>query len=293
MLLPRRSLPVVSFRASVFFARLISMKVAALQLCSQENVEANLREAGEMVRQAADAGAELIVLPEAFAYLGDEVGKPLLAEVLGAGGIIQDHVATWCRQYGVSIIAGGLPEKSPDASRPFNTSAVFDENGKLIASYRKVHLFDVELNDGTTWNESSATYPGSAPVVTTVCGMPTGLSICYDLRFPQLYQWLADHGAELITVPAAFTRTTGMAHWHVLLRARAIETQCWVVAAAQQGAHPRGRQTFGHALIVDPWGEVVAERTEPGPGLALAEIDANKVLSVRAQMPIRDHKVPF
>jgi predicted amidohydrolase len=170
---------------------------------------------------------------------------------------------------------------------------VFDEYGKLQSSYRKLHLFDVELHDGTTWNESAATHPGNAPVVTSVCGVSTGLSICYDLRFPQLYQWMADHGAQLITVPAAFTRTTGMAHWHVLLRARAIETQCWVVAAAQQGAHSRGRQTFGHALIIDPWGEVVAERTEPGVGFVLAEIDLKRVASVRAQMPVRDHKVPF
>lgn len=269
------------------------MKVAAVQLCSQENVEANLRDAGEMVKEAKAAGAELIVLPEAFAYLGDEAAKPLLAEVLGAGGVIQDSVARWCREQSVSIIAGGMPEKSPAADRPFNTSAVFREDGRLVAAYRKIHLFDVELSDGTTWNESAATHPGSEPVVTTVCGVRAGLSICYDLRFPQLYQWMADQGAQLVTVPAAFTRTTGMAHWHVLLRARAIETQCWVVAAAQQGTHPRGRQTFGHALIVDPWGEVVAERTEPGLGFALAEIDLDKVASVRAQMPVRDHKVPF
>lgn len=281
------------FRGAGFEAKILSMKVAALQLCSQENVETNLRDAGKLVRDAADAGAEVVVLPEAFAYLGGEEGKPLLAEVLGAGGVIQDSVASWCREHSICIIAGGLPEKSPDAARPFNTSAVFDENGKVLAFYRKIHLFDVELNDGTTWNESAATHPGSKPVVTSVCGVPTGLSICYDLRFPQLYQWMADRGAQLITVPAAFTRTTGLAHWHVLLRARAIETQCWVVAAAQQGQHPLGRQTFGHALIVDPWGEVVAERTEPGLGFALAEIDLNKVLSVRAQMPVRDHQVPF
>lgn len=269
------------------------MKVAAIQLCSQENVEANLRDAGELVRQAAEAGAELIVLPEAFAYLGPEEGKPLLAEVLGGRGVIQDSVAAWCREHGVCIVAGGLPEKSPDSSRPFNTSAVFGEDGTLIATYRKLHLFDVELHDGTTWNESSATHPGSEPVVANVCGVPVGLSICYDLRFPQLYQWMADNGAQVITVPAAFTRTTGKAHWHVLLRARAIETQCWVIAAAQQGPHPQNRETYGHALIVDPWGEIVAEREEPGLGFALAEVDLNKVVSVRAQMPVRDHKVSF
>jgi deaminated glutathione amidase len=269
------------------------MKVAALQLCSQEQVDHNLDEAERVVFEAAAAGAELIVLPEAFAYLGPEAGKPLLAEKLGEGGVIQDRVAGWCRALRVSIIAGGMPEQSPDAARPFNTSAVFDERGSIIGKYRKLHLFDVELDDGTTWNESAATYPGSEPVVLHVCGVPTGLSICYDLRFPELFSWMAEQGAKILTVPAAFTRTTGRAHWHVLLRARAIETQSWVVAAAQEGLHPGDRATFGHALIVDPWGEIVAEKLDPGPGFALAEIDLERVRSVRTQMPVRSHRVKF
>lgn len=267
------------------------MKVAALQLCSQENVEENLREAGAVVEEAASSGAELLVLPEGFAYLGGEEGKAAIAETLGAAGVVQERVSSWCRKYRVSIIAGGLPEKSPDQARPFNTSVAFDEHGAIIASYRKIHLFDVELSDGTTLKESAATYPGTTPVVTTVCGVPIGLSICYDLRFPELFRWMTEHGTQLITVPAAFTRTTGVAHWHVLLRARAIENQCWVAAAAQQGAHPRGRQTYGHALIVDPWGKIVAERTEPGLGFALADVDLSEVASVRSQMPLRDHRV--
>lgn len=271
--------------------RLSRMKVAALQLCSQENVADNLRDAGAIVREAVAAGAQLLLLPEGFAYLGGEEGKAAIAETLGAPGLIQEQVASWCREYGVSIIAGGLPEKSPDPARPYNTSVAYDESGTIIASYRKIHLFDVELSNGTTLKESAATHPGTTPVVTTVRGVPTGLSICYDLRFPELFRWMTEHGAQLVTVPAAFTRTTGIAHWHVLLRARAIENQCWVAAAAQQGTHPKGRQTFGHALIVDPWGEIVAERAEPGLGFALAEIDLGKVASVRAQMPLRDHRV--
>jgi predicted amidohydrolase len=271
--------------------RLSRMKVAALQLCSQENVADNLRDAGAIVREAVAAGAQLLLLPEGFAYLGGEEGKAAIAETLGAPGLIQEQVASWCREYGVSIIAGGLPEKSPDPARPYNTSVAYDESGTIIASYRKIHLFDVELSDGTTLKESAATHPGTTPIVTTVRGVPTGLSICYDLRFPELFRWMTEHGAQLVTVPAAFTRTTGTAHWHVLLRARAIENQCWVAAAAQQGTHPKGRQTFGHALIVDPWGEIVAERAEPGLGFALAEIDLGKVASVRAQMPLRDHRV--
>src|SRR5690606_8456950 len=154
------------------------MRVAALQLCSQEHVDQNLDEAERVVFEAAGQGAELIVLPEAFAYLGPEAGKALLAEKLGEGGVIQDRVAAWCRALRVSIIAGGMPEQSPDTARPYNTSAVFDERGAIIGKYRKVHLFDVELDDGTTWHESAATYPGSEPVVLHVCGVPTGLSIC-------------------------------------------------------------------------------------------------------------------
>lgn len=265
------------------------MKVAAAQLNSQDNVVTNLAETEPVVRKAAEAGARLVVLPEAFAYLGTEEGKSTIAEELGRPGVIQKAIAGWCRTHDVFIIAGGMPEKSDDPSRPYNTSVLFGPDGEVAASYRKLHLFDVELSDGTTWAESSATTPGEKVTVSTVDDLSVGLTICYDLRFPQLYTLLRSQGAQLLTVPAAFTKTTGAAHWEVLLRARAIETQCWLAAAAQDGTHPRGRKTYGHAMIVDPWGRVVSEVTEPGPGFAIAEIDLQEVASVREQMPVVAH----
>lgn len=269
------------------------MKVAAAQLNSQDNVVTNLAETEPVIRRAAEAGARLVVLPEAFAYLGTEKGKSTIAEELGRPGPIQKAIGTWCRAHDIFIIAGGMPEKSGDPSRPYNTSVLFAPDGEVAASYRKLHLFDVELSDGTTWAESSATTPGEKVTVAQADDLNVGLTICYDLRFPQLYTLLRAQGAQLLTVPAAFTKTTGAAHWEVLLRARAIETQCWLAAAAQDGTHPRGRKTYGHAMIIDPWGRIVSEVTEPGPGFALAEIDLQEVSSVREQMPVASHHRPL
>jgi predicted amidohydrolase len=266
------------------------MKIAAIQLNSQDNVQQNLDAAGVVVSAAAHAGAETVLLPEGFAYLGPEENKVPLAEKLGAGGPIQDRIISWCQEHEISIIAGGLPEQSEDPARPFNTSVVFDHRGNIVDRYRKVHLFDVELNDGASWNESKATYPGTLPVVTSVDDVKWGLSICYDLRFPEFYISLRKSGAEVLTVPAAFTRMTGAAHWHVLLRARAIESQCWLLAAAQEGEHPGGRKTYGHSMIIDPWGKIVAERTKAGPGFVIAEVDLESAKDVRARMPIEKHR---
>lgn len=266
------------------------MKIAAIQLNSQGEVSDNLDQTEVHLKAAAQAGAELVVLPEAFSFLGLERDKPALAEELEGEGQVVTRVRTWCRSHRVAIIAGGMIEKSPDPQRTFNTSAVFDSNGALLSRYRKMHLFDVELDDGTSWHESRATRPGDEPSVFALGDFRIGLSICYDLRFPELYAWQRRRGAHVLTVPAAFTKTTGLAHWHVLLRARAIETQCWVIAAAQEGDHPQGRRTFGHSLIVDPWGRVVAERTEPGPGFVLFDVSLETVESVRRQIPVADHR---
>jgi predicted amidohydrolase len=192
------------------------------------------------------------------------------------------------QQLRVTIIAGGFPELSPDARRPYNTCAVFSENGELCASYRKVHLFDVDLADGTRLRESEATLPGSTATVVNIAGFEVGLSICYDLRFPELYRLLLDRGARVLVVPAAFTLHTGKDHWHVLLRARAIEAQCWVLAAAQWGQHPNRRSSYGHSLIVDPWGKVLADGGE-GPGYILADIDSQAVVRARQRIPALEH----
>lgn len=266
------------------------LRVAAVQLSSQEDVGENLARARSAIRSAAQRGAKLVLLPENFAFMGPEPEKRSLAEELGKSGPIESMLAEASSAHAVTVIAGGFPEASGDRDRPFNTCAVFGSDGKLVARYRKIHLFDVSLRDGTELCESKATLAGREPLVVQIGGFGVGLSICYDLRFPELYRKLVDLGAELIVVPAAFTLTTGKDHWHVLLRARAIEAQSWVMAAAQWGKHPKGRLTYGHSLVADPWGIVVAECSD-GEGLAVADIDRSIISRVRQSLPSLAHRV--
>ena len=229
---------------------------AAVQLSSQADVGKNLDRAAALIGEAARAGAKVVLLPENFAYLGgDDAGKRGIAEDLGppADGPIARRLAEAAQAHGVHVLAGGMAERSGDPDRPFNTLAVFAPDGGVRAAYRKIHLFDVDLAE-RSYRESATTTPGSEPVVIEVAGLRVGLSICYDLRFPELYRALAERGADVLVVPAAFTVTTGKDHWHVLLRARAIESQAYVVAAGQWGKHPGGRTTYGKSCIVDPWG---------------------------------------
>ena len=263
----------------------------AVQLSSQGDVTENLDRAAALIAEAARRGASAVVLPENFAYMGDEEGKRGIAEELGAepAGPIGRRVAEAARAAGVSVIAGGFPERSSDAARPYNTCAVFGPDGRVVASYRKVHLFDVDLADGSQYRESASTSAGDAPVVVEVAGVQLGLSICYDLRFPELYRALSAAGAEAIVVPAAFTLLTGKDHWHVLLRARAIEAQAYVIAAAQWGRHPRGRATYGKSCIIDPWGEVIAQASE-GEGVVTAALDPAYLARVRSNLPALTHR---
>jgi predicted amidohydrolase len=265
------------------------LRVAAVQTSSQEDLRKNLDDCRVLVERAADAGARLIVLPENFAYFGPDDGRRAVAERYGGGGSIEREVATWARAARAFVVAGGMPEQSGDPERPFNTAAVFSPDGDLVATYRKIHLFDVELSDGTKLRESAKTSGGSEPVVIDVDGFTIGLSICYDVRFPELYRRLTDLGAEVLLVPAAFTLHTGKDHWTVLLRARAIEAQCWVVGAAQWGRHPGGRATYGHSMIVDPWGTVVAECSDRS-GVVVADVDKEYLRRVRDQLPSLRHR---
>lgn len=266
------------------------MKVAALQLTSQDSLAANLAATEKHLVESAAAGAELVVLPEGFSFLGPEADKAPLAEDLQGDGPVLRLMRRLAKEHGVFLVAGGIIERSSDPRRPYNTSTVFNPEGQLLGSYRKMHLFDVELDDGTCIRESLATTPGETPVVVQAADWVVGLTICYDLRFPEIFAWQRAQGAELLTVPSAFTKTTGQAHWHALLRGRAIETQCWLIAAAQEGTHPKGRETFGHAMIIDPWGHIVAEKTSPGPGFVLADIDHETVDRVRRQIPVHLHR---
>jgi predicted amidohydrolase len=269
-----------------------SLVVAAAQMSSQDDVEQNLARAGELVEEAAARGARIVVLPENFAYMGTEEGKRQVAERLDGPelGPIVSSLARAAQKSGAHVIAGGMPERSADPQRPHNTSIVVAPDGALVARYRKLHLFDVDVGDGHAYRESANTTPGNeSPAVVDIGGFRVGLSICYDVRFPELYRKLSDLGAEVITVPAAFTLATGKDHWHVLLRARAIEAQAYVIAAAQWGTHPRGRRTYGKSLVADPWGEVIAQCSE-GQGIALATVDRAYLRHVRQSLPSLTHR---
>ncbi len=270
--------------------------VAAAQMQSQDNLSENLSVAAELVRKGARRGATLVVLPENFAFMGNEDEKRGIAEAIGgeasAEGPILSALRKMARDNSVFLIGGGMPERSTDPARPFNTSVLLSPAGEVVASYRKIHLFDVEVGDGASYHESKATSAGDRVVVADVGGVAVGMSVCYDVRFPELYRKLADKGAVLATVPAAFTLMTGKDHWHVLLRARAIESQLVVVAAAQCGIHPKGRRTYGKSCIIDPWGDVLAQAPD-GVGIVCTTVDLERALRVRQSLPSLSHRRAF
>jgi predicted amidohydrolase len=266
-----------------------TLTAAVLQLSSQGAVAENLERLDTLVSDAARAGARLVVLPENFAFMGSESDKRAIAERVGdEAAPIQAALRQLARREAVTLVAGGFPERTDDPARPYNASLVVDPTGRQIACYRKIHLFDVELGS-ESHRESAATLPGREVVSTDVEGFEVGLSICYDLRFAELYRKLVERGAEVLTVPAAFTLNTGKEHWHVLLRARAIETQCYVLAAAQWGSHPLGRNTYGHALVADPWGTIIAECSDK-IGFVVARLEKAFLRQVRTRIPVQAHR---
>jgi predicted amidohydrolase len=271
------------------------LRVGAVQLCSTNDQAANLARCRELTGQAASEGAQLVVLPECFSFLGRGEGEKLAhAESFDepAPGPVLSMLRELATRHGVWIVGGGTPERVPgDARRTYNTALVIDPRGELATRYRKIHLFDVDIPGGAVLRESDATARGSELVAVEIAGAPVGVTICYDVRFPELYRRLVkDMGAEILLVPAAFTAHTGAAHWHLLLRARAIEDQAWVVAAAQWGRHSEKRESYGHSLIVDPWGTVVGERAE-GDGVVVATLDGEVVARCRTRMPCLSHAV--
>jgi deaminated glutathione amidase len=270
-----------------------NLRVAAAQMRSTADVAANLAVVSQLTARAATEGAQLVALPENFSFLGRGEGDKMpVAESLRGAGPIMTTLRELAIKHGVYIMGGGTPEIVPgDPKRTYNTAVVINPGGHLIASYRKIHLFDVDIPGGATLRESDATARGDEAVVVDIGGAPVGLSICYDVRFPELYRTLVkDKGAEVLFVPAAFTAHTGAAHWHLLLRARAVEEQCWVVAPAQWGRHNEKRHSYGHTLVIDPWGTVVDERDE-GDGVVIATLDGDTVANKRKQMPVLSHAV--
>jgi predicted amidohydrolase len=257
------------------------IRVACVQMTSRRDKAANLETAERLLVQAAATGADVVVLPEKWNAIGDTAVLQAAAEPL-EGGESVEAMARWARQNGITLVGGSITERRDGREKLSNTSLVFDPEGNLVASYRKIHLFDVEVG-GVTYLESEAEEPGDEPVVADVEGWRIGLSVCYDVRFPELYRILALEGAELLTVPAHFTTPTGKDHWHVLLRARAIENQAYVAAAAQVGETLPGKPAYGRSLIADPWGTVLAQAPD-AETVVTAELDRTRLREIRAKL---------
>lgn len=267
------------------------MKIAALQTVSGTTLAANLDRAHALLAEAAQAGAELAVLPEYFCLMGQrDTDKIAVREAFGSGAV-QDFLASAAREFGLWVVGGTLPLVADDATRVRNSSLAFSPQGECVARYDKIHLFCFD-NGREQYDEARVIERGGTPQCFTLPSRDghawrVGLSVCYDLRFPELYRALQ---ADLLLVPSAFTYTTGQAHWEILLRARAIENLAYVAAPAQGGRHENGRRTWGHSMVVDPWGSVLAQREE-GAGVVLADIAIDRITQVRQQLPALDHRV--
>ena len=264
---------------------------AALQLTSTSNIEANFLAAEEQIELASRRGAELVGLPENFAFIGDDQKRVELSSVLAEQ--CSKFLITMARRYQVVLLGGGFPVPVGDGKKTLNRSELIGSDGQLLARYDKIHLFDVDLPDGNTYRESATITSGNhLPPVVDVPGLcKVGLSICYDVRFPELYRYLIKQGAELLFIPAAFTAFTGKDHWQVLLQARAIENTSYVLAPAQTGLHYERRYSYGHAMVIDPWGTVLADAGVQ-EGAAIAPLDLSHVGRIREQMPCLKHRKP-
>jgi predicted amidohydrolase len=264
------------------------LPVALVQLDATDDVDANVRRATELAADAATGGARLVVLPEYLQFRGGDDG--FRASARPVPGPFTDAFGEVARRHDAWILAGSLAETSSDPDRPYNTSVLISPTGSVAACYRKIHLFDVAVERGPVDTESARVSAGTEPVLADVDGVRIGLTVCYDLRFPELYRSLALAGAEVLAVPANFTERTGRDHWEVLLRARAIENGAWVVAPGQAGGPP-GHPAFGRSMIIDPWGTVVAQASD-GVGIIRADIETDRVAAVRRQIPSLANRRP-
>ncbi|MHB8067253.1 MAG: carbon-nitrogen hydrolase family protein [Desulfobaccales bacterium] len=266
-----------------------SMWVAAVQLNSTPDMDRNLARARALIQEAAGRGAQLIALPEHFAYLGPEDQTPPSAQPLD--GPLVKEFRELARKLKIFLLLGSFPELTGPEACPFNTSVLLSPQGEILACYRKMHLFDVDLAPGPSYRESRVMQAGTELAVTPLPGTPftAGLAICYDLRFPELFRALTAQGANLLLLPAAFTLTTGRDHWEVLVRARAIENLAYVIAPAQYGQHSPGRRSYGRALIVDPWGLILAQAPD-GEGVIYARLDPERLERLRRELPCLSHR---
>jgi predicted amidohydrolase len=259
-----------------------ALQVAIVQMSSQDDKDANIAAAMDGIERAAAGGARLVSLPEVWTYLGSNEGNAAAAETIP--GPLTDQLGAKARELGIYLHAGSVYERVEGEPRLYNTTIVFDPNGEIIGTYRKIHMFDVDLAEDTSYRESATIAPGDEIVTVEVDGVTVGLTICYDLRFPELFRILTLKGADIIMLPAAFTLATGRDHWEPLIRARAIENQVFMVAAGQVGKHPPGQWCYGRSMVVDPWGVVVAQASD-APTVITATLDLDQLERVRRQVP--------
>lgn len=265
-------------------------RVAAIQMASGPQVAANLESASRLIDLAADSGAKLVVLPENFAIMGmTEQDKLKVSEEEGHGHI-QDFLSNQARSHGIWLVGGTVPMKSDDPDRVYAASLLYDDQGKLVARYNKIHLFDVHLMDSDEhYAESETTLSGEDVIVVDTPVGRLGMAVCYDLRFPELFRNMQSLGAEIFVLPSSFTAMTGHAHWESLIRARAIENLSYVVAPGQGGYHVNGRETYGHSMIVDPWGNVL-NQLKSGTGIVVADLDMARLNKIRNSFPSLEHR---
>lgn len=265
------------------------MLAAVVQMHATSDRDANLATAESLIAEAKQAGAGLVVLPEMVDYQGPGDAVPEIATTVP--GEVTDIFSGHARKHGVWLLAGSIHERVDSDSRTYNTSTLFSPEGDLVAAYRKIHLYDVDMPGRVSVKESDTIAPGDAVVTADIAGHTAGLTICYDIRFPELYRALADAGAELVFLPAAFMQFTGKDHWEPLIRARAIENQCFMLASGQQGIDHLGRATYGRSMIVDPWGTVLATAPD-GQGFAMAWLDFDALRRIREELPSLANRRP-
>lgn len=263
------------------------MKIAAAQMISGPEVEPNLVTAGRLIAEAAAAGAQLVALPEYFPLIGATDAERLTAREVDGDGPMQDFLAATARRHGIWLVGGSIPLMAQDPGKLRNSCLVFDPQGKRVARYDKIHLFGFRKGD-EAYDEAATIERGDQVVAFDSPLGRIGIAICYDLRFPEIFRAMGE--LDLLVLPAAFTETTGRAHWEILLRARAVENQCYVLAAAQGGRHPNGRMTHGNSMVIDPWGDVLA-RMDKGEGVVLAELDPQRLVETRSSLPALKHRI--
>jgi predicted amidohydrolase len=267
-------------------------KIAAIQMTSNADVAKNLQQAGELIAQAVGEGAQLVVLPENFAVMGiDEADKVKAREKLGEGPI-QDFLSAQAAQHHIWLVAGTIPLATDETTeKVYATCLVFNDQGNVVARYDKIHLFDVNIHTTSeTYHESKSTQAGNEIITVATPFGKLGLAVCYDIRFPEFFRAMHDQGVEIIILSAAFTFVTGVAHWDVLVRARAIENQVYMVTSAQTGTHESGRKTYGHSMIVDPWGVTLSVLPE-GQGVVIADLDLTYLQKIRREFPVLMHRI--